>query len=261
MKTTMQTQAKIGATLFTICVWTFAAVCVLLPLAMLTGCEPKVMSPISGAEVTGPELIAEAQREEKRVAREFEEKASAADKAMRDAKRKALVRANAIAANVDQSKAEADRLLAELRITTEADISGAEADLDRAKASFADAVAALETDTNAALAEAERKKQAALGAFTLLSKIPVVGQAAASVGVDPAAIGTLLFGGGALAYQARRGGKRRDEAYDEGYAQAKREAEDSRKREHDAWEEAQSKMLLLHTAPPSGSRIGPNITG
>ena len=45
------------------------------------GCEPKVMSPISGAEVTGPELIAEAQREEKRVAREFADKADAAENA------------------------------------------------------------------------------------------------------------------------------------------------------------------------------------
>lgn len=223
----------------------------IVSMAMMAGCEPRVTSPISGAEVTGQELVLEAQREEKRIAREFEAKAEAADKAMREAKKRALVRANAIAANVDQSKAEADRLLAELRITTEADISGAEADLDRAKATFADAVASLETDTNEALAAAEKKRQQALGAFTMLSNIPVVGQAAASVGIDPAAIGTLLFGGGALAYQARRGSKRRDEAYDEGYEKAKTEAEEARKREHDAWEEAQTKMLLLHAKPPT----------
>lgn len=219
-------------------------------LVMLTGCEPRVTSPISGAEVTGQELVAEARREEKRIAREFEEKADAADKAMREAKRKALTRANAIAANVDQSKAEADRLLAELKINTEADISGAEADLDRAKAAFADAVAGLEEDTTAALAEAERKRQQALGAFKFISDIPVVGQAAASVGIDPAAIGTILFGGGALAYQARRGSKRRDEAYEEGFAAAKAQADESRKREHDAWEEAQTKLLLLNAPPP-----------
>lgn len=240
----------------------FATILVCLSMAtfmllLLGGCEPKVMSPISGAEVTGPELIAEAQREEKRVAREFADKADAAEKAMRDAKRKALVRANAIAANVDQSKAEADRLLAELRITTEADITGAEADLDRAKATFADAVASLETDTNAALAEAERKRQQALGAFTLLSKIPVVGQAAASVGIDPTAIGTLLFGGGALAWQARRAKKREDQAWED----AKSEANTAREREDKIWDEAQKSLLLLHATPPSNSRIGPNITG
>ena len=246
------------ARLFRLCATVFVIVSALAFVGiMLTGCEPKVMSPISGAEVTGPELIAEAQREEKRVAREFEEKASAADKSMRDAKRKALVRANAIAANVDQSKAEADRLLAELRITTEADISGAEADLDRAKASFADAVAALEVDTNTALAEAERKKQAALGAFTLLSKIPVVGQAAASVGIDPTAIGTLLFGGGALMYQSRRARKREDQAWED----AKAEAAAAQEKQDKIWDEAQKSLLLLHSAPPSNTRIGPNITG
>lgn len=234
--------------------YTALLACLLMAaLVMLTGCEPRVTSPISGAEVTGQELVLEARREEKRIAREFEEKAEAADKAMREATRKALTRANAIAANVDQNKAEADRLLAELKINTDADLSGATADLDRAKAAFADAVAALEEDTTAALAEAERKRQQALGAFKFISDIPVVGQAAASVGVNPGTIGTLLFGGGGaglLAFQARRSSKRRDEAYDEGFAAAKAQLEESRKREHDAWEEAQTKMLLLNTAPP-----------
>jgi hypothetical protein len=247
----MKTRARVGGVLWLIGVWVLATAGIVLPVAMLAGCEPRVTSPISGAELTGPELVLEAQREEKRIAREFEAKAEAADKAMRDARRKALTRANAIAANVDQSKAEADRLLAELKINTEADLSGAEADLERAKASFADAIAGLEADTTEALAVAEKKRQQALGAFKFISDIPVVGQAAASVGIDPAAIGTLLFGGGALAYQARRGSRRRDEAYDDGFKAAKDQADEACKREHDAWEEAQSKLLLLHTPPPT----------
>ena len=255
------------------CIAFFVASMLALAGVLMTGCEPRVTSPISGAEVTGHELMIEAQKEERRATLEFEQKAEAADKTMREAKKRALVRANAIAANVDQSKAEADRLLAELRITTEADISGAEADLDRAKAAFSEAVAALETDTNAALAEAERKRQTALGAFSLLSKIPVVGQAAAAAGVDPNAIGSLLFGGalsgGLMSWRARKRDAQQtqqtktaeDSAWDAGFKAAQEQAEQARAREHAAWEEAQRSILLLHTTPPSNSGIGASPTG
>lgn len=226
------------ASLFTICL-------------LAAGCEPRVKSPFSGADVTSAELIGEAHKEARRIDAEHVEKIAAAERLIRETRRKALVRANAIAANVDQSKAEADRLLAELRITTEADISGAEVNLEAAHKAVEVAIADLEETTNDALAEAERKRQQALGAFNLIAKIPVVGQAAASAGIDPAGIGAVLFGGGGLAYMARRGSRRRDEAYDEGYAKAKAEAEAARDREHQAWEESQKAILLLHAKPPT----------
>lgn len=229
----------------------------LICLLAMAGCQPKVESPISGKEVTPDQLVSEAKREEKRLAIEMQEKADAAAAKIRDTQRKALVRANAIAANVDQSKAEADRLLAELRITTEADVSGAVAEIDAAKARFSDAIAALEADTNDALAEAERKRQQAMGILGAIANIPVVGQAAASVGIDPVGIGALIFGGGTLAYQVRRGRKLADQAWED----AKAEANAARDREDKIWDEAQKSLLLLHSAPPSGSRIGPNITG
>jgi len=133
-------------------------------------------------------------------------------------------------------------------------IEAARLRLDAASGERETAIASLKSDADAAIAEIERQ----------YSQRSFLANALTSVAGDPAVqagIGTLPGGGliqgllgmgltGVAGWAARaRGSKdRHDASYEEGRRDAKLEAEESRKREHDAWEEAQKAVKPDATA-------------
>ena len=215
-------------------------------LLALVGCQQTVPSPFSGQDVTAEQLVREADAEARKLEREATEKAEVARKRIEAAKYEARSRIREIRANVETTAAEAARVTESVQDELGVKVAEAEQDFSAAVARLEADTADLEARTNSALSEIEAKRSKFAAAFGLVSKIPVVGQAAASVGIDPTAIGALLFGGGALAWQSRRAKRREDTAWDD----AKKEADEARAREHAAWEEAQTAMLRMHFPSP-----------
>lgn len=152
-------------------------------------------------------------------------------------------------------------------------VSAADRRIAEARAAEAEKLEANEADTNAKLAEIQRENERMLGIANLVKSIPGVSAAAGSVGVDTNAVTSLLLGGaltgGVQSWSRRRKQEEQnkqaknaeDAAWDAGFKAAQEQAEQARAREHAAWEESQRSLLLLHTQPPSNSRIGPNVTG
>jgi septum formation inhibitor MinC len=144
---------------------------------------------------------------------------------------------------VARSAAEAEIEAEQIQDTLDVQVSSAERNFSNTTEALDAELESLEAKTNSALGEIERKRQQYAGVFNVLSKIPVVSQAAASAGLDLGGIGTLVLGGGGLlAWQAKRGRQREDLAWKE----AKEEADKQREREHAAWEEAQTAMLRMN---------------
>lgn len=222
-----------------------AAAC--LGLGVLAGCEQTVQSPISGQQVTADQLVREADAQAKKLEREAADKAETATQRIEAAKYQARTRIREIEGNVEQTAAEASRIIAGVQDELGVQVAEAQTDftraVDRLKAETAD----LETTTTAALQAIEAKRQRVAGVFDFVSRIPVVGQAAASAGLDLGGLGALVLGGGgALAWQARRGRKLADQAWDD----AKKEAAEAKEREDRAWDSAQAEMLRLLTTLP-----------
>lgn len=107
------------------------------------------------------------------------------------------------------------------------------------------ALASLKSDADAAIAEIERQYQSRsfiANALTSVAGDPMVQAGVGSLpggGLLQGLLGMGLTGVAGWAARARGSKGRHDASYEEGKRDAKMEAEESRKREHDAWEEAQ----------------------
>lgn len=220
-----------------------------LTLVLCVGCQQTVPSPFSGQDVTAEQLVREADAEAKKLEIAAEEKAEMAKKRIETAKYQARTRIREIEGNVEQTAAEANRTIAGVQDELGVRVAEAQTDFDSAISRLKSETADLEATTTTALAAIEAKRQRALGVLNFAKNIPIVGQAAASAGVDINGLGALLFGGasvGTIAYQVRRGRKLADASWED----AKKEASESKAREDKAWDDAQTEMLKLLTTLP-----------
>lgn len=213
------------------------SVCVLAVVSVsLTGCDvfaPKVPSPISGRELTGPELIAEAQAEEAKKAREELKERAEAEARLR----KVAAEAEAQLANLEaagkieeaQRQAEAAQVVRDARAQSadvQARLVATVTRLTAEREAIADGV-------ELALTEIQRKADQQSSVLAAVQSVPVVGSALASVGLNGETIAVLagaLGIGGAYNVAGKRAAKR-----------TKAEAEEARRREHELWDEAEAK--------------------
>ncbi|NBW16277.1 MAG: hypothetical protein EBR82_50685 [Caulobacteraceae bacterium] len=223
-----------------------------LTLILCVGCQQTVPSPFSGQDVTAEQLVREADAEARKLEREAEEKAATAEKRIKAAQAQARARIREIRGNVEQTAAESARIVEGVQDELGVQVAEAETDFTQAVNRLESETADLEATTTNALAAIEAKRQRALGVLNFAKNIPIVGQAAASAGVDINGLGALLFGGasvGTIAYQVRRGRKLADASWED----AKKEAAEAKAREDKAWDDAQTEMLRLLTTLPRTS--------
>lgn len=195
------------------------------------GCDvfaPKVASPISGKEVTAPQLMIEVEREERRLADEQRREQAKAEAAVRKAKADAEAQlANLAAAQkIDAAKTEAEA--AQVVRDAAAKQADIQARLVDKAADLASARAALDEQTTAALGLIEQKREQALGFARVLQGIPGVAQATTAAGLGPSGIETifgLALGGAGVGYMQKRARRREDAAYDEAERKAKADAQ------------------------------------
>jgi len=221
-----------------------------LTLLLCAGCQQTVPSPFTGQDVTADQLVREADAEARKLEREAEEKAATAEKRIKTAQAQARARIREIRGNVEATAAESARIIEGVQDELGVKVAEAETDFTQAVNRLESETADLEATTTAALAAIEAKRQRALGVLNFAKNIPIVGQAAASAGIDLGGLGALVLGGGgALAWQARRGRKLADASWDE----ATRAAEDNAKARDKAYDEAQADLLKLLTTLPRAS--------
>lgn len=244
----------------------------------LMGCdflEPKYPSPVTGQPMTALQLMAEDRAEKSKEDRTAAEERDAL--AAEQAKAKAELQAKALAAD----KAYKARLLAAKKSNADA-----QAEADAAKLDYETALAEIDAagqatvetltlkfnaidqrQKDAATAHAERysvaydtlqlkaQQQGNLvnGVAQMVQSVPGVGAVAAPFiqSAGGQALLGLLGGGTTIGLLARRGGKKADDAYDAGAAQAKKDAEEARAKEHAAWDESLKTILLLTHQPPA----------
>lgn len=227
--------------------WVLAVAPWVMVAVMMGGCEQTVQSPISGQQVTADQLVREADAEARKLEREAADKAETAKKRIEAAKFEARSRIREIRGNVEATAAESARVIESVQDELGVRVAEAETDFGAAVSRLEAETADLEARTTGALQAIEAKRQRVAGLFDVVKNIPVVGQAAASAGLDLGGLGALVLGGGgALAWQARRGRKLADQAWDD----AKKEAAEAKEREDRAWDSAQSEMLRLLTTLP-----------
>ncbi len=221
-----------------------------LILVLCVGCQQTVPSPFSGQDVTAEQLVREADAEARKLEREAEEKAATAEKRIKAAQAQARARIREIRGNVEQTAAESARIVEGVQDELGVKVAEAETDFNAALSRLEADTADLEATTTNALAAIEAKRQRALGVLNFAKNIPIVGQAAASAGIDLGGLGALVLGGGgALAWQARRGRKLADASWDE----ATKAAEDNAKARDVAYDQAQADLLKLLTTLPRAS--------
>jgi len=218
-----------------------------LTLILCVGCQQTVPSPFTGQDVTAEQLVREADEQARKKEREAEEKAETARKRIEAAKFEARSRIREIRSNVEQTAAESSRVIEAVQDELGVKVAEAEADFTAAVSRLEADTAELEAKTNAALGEIEAKRQRALGLLNFAKNIPIVGQAAASAGIDLGGLGALVLGGGgALAWQARRSRKREEALLARVYLQQG----DYAKARDAAYDQAQADLLKLLTTLP-----------
>lgn len=202
--------------------------------------EPKVVSPVTGNEVTYPQLIAEANKardeQERKAAKEIADKEAELRRVAAEAK----VRAMQIKQDAQNSASVAETQLAVLEVETGARLEQATAEVRQIRDSIDSYVAALESNVNDAITEINRKKEQGAGILKFIGDNPVVRGAGASVGLDTGEIagglgGLLGLGGLAAAW---RSGKKRETEWDESAEKTKTLILDTQQR-------AQMDMLRL----------------
>jgi hypothetical protein len=241
---------------------------VLLLGAELAGCglmEARVKSPVSGQQVTADELVAEAERERDRLEREAKAELDAKEAELRRLAKEAKVRALEIKAGAQQNVAAAESELAALELETGAQVDQVVADVARFRNDLDVRLASLEGQVNSGIDLINKRRQEAAGIFNFIAGNPIVAGAAGSAGIDLAALGTLILGGGGVvaAWRTRRSADRTIEA-ERKAAEAKRvelenyadqmydESADKTARMHrDITQQVTNDLLRLLTKPPS----------
>lgn len=215
------------------------------------GCDfatSKVPSPFSDKEVDAPTLLAESQREERKV----REATLAEERADRlEAKRLATKAASdsiAATAKLDitaaEVKAELARIQAESGIAMQALAERSEARTRELQS----ALSQISEQTTAAfeVLDAQDKQR---GAFVkAITDIPLLKTAASSFGIDLSSLGTLAGLGTAGVVLARRK-KLADDTWDE----AQKDAADKQKLIDAAWDQAHAHAMALMAPPPRPS--------
>jgi len=252
-----------------------AAVCA----SLVGGCEwlePKYPSPETGQPLTAVELFSEQQRVEAKQKREqaaereqltTEQAAAKAELQARTLAADKAYKARVLAAKKANADAQAEADAA--RLEYEAELASIDASGTATIETLTLKFNALDAKQQAAATELhskytlgldtiqykqEQRSSALSSVMPLLGQIPVVGPALQSQGGQ--ALAALLVGGGGIGFLNRRAGQKSDKSYDEGYATAKKEAEEQRAREHAAWDQSQLQMLSLLHQPPAALLAG-----
>lgn len=208
--------------------WLCSVAFLAVMLVGVVGCQPKVVSPITGKEVTAEQLVVEADKKSAALEREAAEAAATAAKRIKDAQREAKARFREIEGSVETTVADARRVKESIAEELEVKVDEAEFDFRSSVALLEDNAADLDASVNAGLAEIEAKRAQMMGIFSFVKNIPVVGQGLGAAGLgDLTPIATLLLGGGVASWSARRGKDKEDKAWDEAQTKMKeiREAE------------------------------------
>jgi hypothetical protein len=222
-----------------VCNGLIALVALLLLAAVMTGCEDKVRSPVSGKVMTMPQAEMEMQNAEKAWAAAKEEEKRAAEKeakrTIRDATREAKKVEQASAEQIETIQTAAEDKV-EDRLDGLADFV---TDGDTRISRWRDE---LDVEIETAIAKRTMVAQVinAVGG-TVAQTVPGAGPA---VGVLTGILALLGIGGPPAAYALRgRMEKKANAAWDE----AKKDAEAERKREHDTWDQSQLQAKLDQT--------------
>ncbi len=217
--------------------WRITAAFSLLAMAALAfGCaDPTVISPFSGKPVSGDRLLAEVKQEEAKVIKDDAADKAKAEAAVRAEKAKAEAAVRKLAADAKIADAQREQLLADAVANAEVNTAAILAASADARAARDATLSALRSQAEDAFGVLEAQYAQRSGLARIVSSLPVVGQAAGSIGLggsDLSSLLTLALGGGAVGWMNKR----------------------SKDREDRAWDESQAKLLALMTTPP---KVGP----